>query len=108
MYLKEIGKVPLLTAAQEVDLARRIEAGEFATALRESDRRTRTRSTRSSCAQVVESVVAIREHQIEKFGKVEGIGRDQDPQDLQAEDPRGRSTTSCGASSATASSPSAS
>src|ERR671930_1881384 len=31
MYLKEIGKVPLLTAAQEVDLARRIEAGEFAT-----------------------------------------------------------------------------
>jgi RNA polymerase primary sigma factor len=35
MYLKEIGKVPLLTAAQEVDLARRIEAGEFATELRE-------------------------------------------------------------------------
>ena len=35
MYLKEIGKVPLLTAAQEVDLARRIEAGEFATVLRE-------------------------------------------------------------------------
>jgi RNA polymerase primary sigma factor len=27
MYLKEIGKVPLLTAAQEVSLARRIEAG---------------------------------------------------------------------------------
>ena len=33
MYLKEIGKVPLLTAAQEVDLARRIEAGEFSTAM---------------------------------------------------------------------------
>jgi len=33
MYLKEIGKVPLLTAAQEVDLARRIEAGELATEL---------------------------------------------------------------------------
>jgi RNA polymerase primary sigma factor len=31
MYLKEIGKVPLLTAAQEVDLARRIEAGELCT-----------------------------------------------------------------------------
>ena len=31
----EIGKVPLLTAAQEVDLARRIEAGECATELRE-------------------------------------------------------------------------
>jgi RNA polymerase primary sigma factor len=30
MYLKEIGKVPLLTAADEVDLARRVEAGLFA------------------------------------------------------------------------------
>ena len=32
MYLKEIGKVPLLTAPQEVDLAMRIEGGEFSTA----------------------------------------------------------------------------
>jgi RNA polymerase primary sigma factor len=31
MYLKEIGKVPLLTAVQEVTLARRIEAGLHAT-----------------------------------------------------------------------------
>ncbi|MCE5192185.1 MAG: RNA polymerase sigma factor RpoD [Actinomycetia bacterium] len=32
MYLKEIGKVPLLNARQEVDLAKKIEAGEEATA----------------------------------------------------------------------------
>ncbi len=74
MYLKEIGKVPLLTAAQEVDLARRIEAGEFATELRELvELEDRVDSKRLRT--VVESVIAIRDHQQEKFGKVEGIGR---------------------------------
>ena len=75
MYLKEIGKVPLLTAAQEVDLARRIEAGEFSTDLMRTvdvEDKVEGKSLRT----VVEHVVAIREHQIEKFGKVEGIGRD--------------------------------
>ncbi len=75
MYLKEIGKVPLLTAAQEVDLARRIEAGEFATELTwnlDSDDKVDQKRLKV----VVEHVIAIREHQLEKFGKVEGIGRD--------------------------------
>ncbi len=75
MYLKEIGKVPLLTAAQEVDLARRIEAGEFATELTfalDGDEKIDHKRLRV----VVEHVIAIRDHQIEKFGKVEGIGRD--------------------------------
>jgi RNA polymerase primary sigma factor len=75
MYLKEIGKVPLLTAAQEVDLARRIEAGEFSTdlmAVLELEEKLDGKRVRT----VVEQVIAIREHQLEKFGKVEGIGRD--------------------------------
>jgi len=75
MYLKEIGKVPLLTAAQEVDLARRIEAGEFSTdlmAVLELEEKLDGKRVRT----VVEHVIAIREHQLEKFGKVEGIGRD--------------------------------
>ena len=78
MYLKEIGKVPLLTAAQEVDLARRIEAGEFATELArlaEDDDKVDNKKLKN----VVEHVIAIRNHQFEKFGKVEGIGRDRMP-----------------------------
>ena len=77
MYLKEIGKVPLLTAAQEVDLARRIEAGEFATDLvYRTDGGTNGKIDQKSAKRVVESVVAIRDHQERSFGKVEGIGRE--------------------------------
>jgi RNA polymerase primary sigma factor len=75
MYLKEIGKVPLLNAAQEVDLARRIEAGELCTDLRSEitedgkpdPKRFRVVTTR---------VWEIWNHQVTAFGKVEGIGRD--------------------------------
>jgi RNA polymerase primary sigma factor len=75
MYLKEIGKVPLLTAAQEVDLARRIEAGEFSTALTGligDEEKIDQKRFRTICARVV----AIRDHQLEHFGKVEGLGRE--------------------------------
>jgi RNA polymerase primary sigma factor len=75
MYLKEIGKVPLLTAPQEVDFAMRIEAGEFATALMNSIEEMQ-KVDQKQFRLVVESVVRIREHQLEKFGKVEGIGRE--------------------------------
>ena len=77
MYLKEIGKVPLLTAAQEVDLARRIEAGEFSTELAGAILGNGNGKTdQKQFRRVVESVVAIRDHQEDKIGKVEGIGRE--------------------------------
>ena len=52
MYLKEIGKVPLLNAAQEVDLARRIEAGELSTAL-QRELATRTSQARPQGAEAL-------------------------------------------------------
>jgi RNA polymerase primary sigma factor len=77
MYLKEIGKVPLLTAAQEVDLAMRIESGEFATVLIQPADGTRKVENRQF-RQVVEAVCRIREHQLnpDKRLRHEGIGRE--------------------------------
>jgi RNA polymerase primary sigma factor len=77
MYLKEIGKVPLLTAAQEVDLAMRIESGEFSTALLDSVE-SNGKTDQKQFRQVVEAVCRIREHQLnpEKKLKHEGIGRE--------------------------------
>src|SRR5947208_4450521 len=75
MYLKEIGKVPLLNAAQEVDLARRIEAGELSTALQQQVAEA-IKPEPKVLKFLVEKVWEIREHQLSAFGKVEGIGRD--------------------------------
>ena len=75
MYLKEIGKVPLLNAAQEVDLARRIEAGEFSTALQKTIE-DEEKPDPKRLKHVVEKVWEIRDHQMTAFGKVEGIGRE--------------------------------
>jgi RNA polymerase primary sigma factor len=75
MYLKEIGKVPLLNAAQEVDLARRIEAGELSTALQSQIREDGKADPRAQKV-CIEKVWEIRDHQMTAFGKVEGIGRE--------------------------------
>jgi RNA polymerase primary sigma factor len=75
MYLKEIGKVPLLTAAQEVDLARRIEAGELCTELRSqflSEGKPDPKRLQLATTRIRE----IRDHQLKALGKAEGIGRD--------------------------------
>jgi RNA polymerase primary sigma factor len=75
MYLKEIGKVPLLNAAQEVDLARRIEAGELSTAL-QAELRDAGVTEPKALKLCVLRVWEIRDHQMGAFGKVEGIGRE--------------------------------
>jgi RNA polymerase primary sigma factor len=77
MYLREIGKVPLLTAAQEVDLAMRIEGGELADELLVSVERT-DRLDRRRFQKVVEAAVRIRAHQRDPEKKLrrEGIGRE--------------------------------
>ena len=77
MYLREIGKVPLLTKSQEVDLAMRIESGELAAELlvlsKPDDPLDRRRFR-----QVVETVDRIRAHQLDPEKKLhrEGIGRE--------------------------------
>ena len=75
MYLKEIGKVPLLNAAQEVDLARRIQSGELSTAM-QLEVQTNGKPDPKALKFIVQKVWEIRDHQTNAFGKVSGIGRE--------------------------------
>ena len=69
MYLKEIGRVALLTAAQEIDLARRIEVGEMVTNLTD-------RNDPKTVKRIVEFVIGVKKHQEDAFGRLEGAGRE--------------------------------
>jgi RNA polymerase primary sigma factor len=75
MYLKDIGKVPLLNAAQEKDLARRIEAGEFSTELRHQVA-VGGKPDPKLFRLCTQKVWEIWDHQLSAFGTVEGIGHD--------------------------------
>jgi RNA polymerase primary sigma factor len=77
MYLREIGRVPLLTAPQEVDLAMRIEGGELAADLLALSAPP-ARIDRARFLRVVESVDRIRANQLDpdKGLAREGIGRE--------------------------------
>ena len=77
MYLRDIGKVPLLTAAQEVDLAMRIEGGELAAQLLSSTGDGQG-FDEGRFGRVVHAVTRVRTHQLdpEKRLRREGIGRE--------------------------------
>jgi len=76
-YLKDIGRAPLLTASQEVDLAMRLEGGDLAAELLDSmGHSDEIDEARFRC--VVDAVVLIRERQLDPARHLmrEGIGRE--------------------------------
>jgi RNA polymerase primary sigma factor len=77
MYLKEIGRARLLTAAQEVDLAMRFQAGGLAGELL-AYLAVSGRVDLKRFRGVVDSVIRIRDHQLDpkKLLHPEGIGRE--------------------------------
>jgi RNA polymerase primary sigma factor len=64
-YLKQIGKVPLLNAAQEVDLAKRIEAGLFAVQKLTESARNLSTDARIDLEQVAEDGRRAKDHLLE-------------------------------------------
>ena len=64
-YLKQIGKVALLNAAQEVDLAKRIEAGLFAQAVLDGTVETKVEASTEELQQIAEDGVVAKNHLLE-------------------------------------------
>ena len=64
-YLKQIGKVPLLNAEQEVELAKRIEAGLFAEEKLAEGRRSLTADARIDLEWIAEDGTRAKDHLLE-------------------------------------------